>query len=267
VYWDCKSTRKLLIKNRDSYNLGWKLAGVIRKHLNPAIIATFEAERRPIAEQLVEVDQTYLQLFDAPKGQEPAWLLERAAQMEPFLMGLSVHYDKSPLTACSLQAPLDHTSDHIIPGKRFPEMTVSNHATAKSYPLQQLLKSNGRFHVIIFAADVSQSLELKRMDTVGAGLASIQQQFNVDFDVLAVHSASRSKVELASMHAIFFPENDVTGRDYSRVYCDLSITYQAAGIPPQGVIVAARPDQYIGWLGGLEDIAGLRDYFTFVFGV
>lgn len=182
-------------------------------------------------------------------------------------MGLSVHYDKSPLTACSLQTPLDHTSDHIIPGKRFPEMTVKNHATAKSYPLQQLLKSNGQFHVIVFAADISQSLELKRMDSAGDKLASIQQLFNVDFDIIAVHSASRSNVELASMHAIFFPENDVTGRDYDRVYCDLSISYQAVGILPQGGIVAVRPDQYIGWIGGLENIAGLKDYFTFVFGV
>lgn len=193
--------------------------------------------------------------------------MERAAQMEPFLMGLSVNYDKSPLTACSQQTPPDHTSDHIIPGKRFPEMTVNNHATAKSYPLQQLLKSNGRFHVIVFVADISQPLELKRMDSVGEKLASIQQQFNEGFDVIAVHSASRSKVELASMHAVFFPENEVTGRDYNRVYCDLSLSYQAVGVIPEGCIVAVRPDQYVGWLGGLEDTARLKDYFTFVFGV
>ncbi|KAJ5140422.1 hypothetical protein N7448_003830 [Penicillium atrosanguineum] len=254
------------ISMQDSYNLGWKLAGVIHKRYKPSILATFDLERRPVAEQLVEVDQVYLKLFDAPKGQEPDWLLERAAQMEPFLMGLSVHYDNSPLTAWSPKTiPLDPQADHIIPGKRFPEITVSNHATAKIYPLQQLLRSNGRFHVIVFAADISDPCHLERMNVVGARLASVEQEFKHELDIFAVHCASRSKVELASMHETFFPEDEDTGRDYDRVYCIVDMAFADLGISSNGTIIAVRPDQYVGWLGGLGDMDKLSQYFEDIF--
>lgn len=199
-------------------------------------------------------------------GQEPDWLLQRAAHMEPFLMGLSVHYANSPLTACSPKTiSLDPQVDHIIPGKRFPEITVSNHATAKIYPLQQLLRSNGRFHIIVFAADISEPRNLERMNAVGAKLASVEQTFKNDVDIFAVHCASRSKVELANMHETFFPEDEDTGRDYDRVYCIVDMAYADLGISSDGMIVTVRPDQYIGWLGGLGDMDKLSQYLECIF--
>lgn len=256
---------------RDSYNLGWKLAGVIRKQFDSKILDTFEIERRPVAEQLVEVDQIYLQLFDAPKGKEPEWLLERAAQLEPFLMGLSVNYSTSPLTALSSTStqatnllPSD-LSERIIPGRRFPEMTVYNHASGKLYPLQRLLRANGNFHVIVFAGDISQLEKRNLMNRAGTGLESIQKGLQLKLNIFAIHRTTRAAVELANMHDIFFPFDETMGRDYDRVYCDLDVTYEEAGIDIGGGIVVVRPDQYVSWTGGLDNTDGLREYFEHVF--
>lgn len=38
---------------QDAFNLGWKLAAVINGHADPALLDTFEAERRPVAEALL----------------------------------------------------------------------------------------------------------------------------------------------------------------------------------------------------------------------
>ncbi|MGW3149522.1 FAD-dependent monooxygenase [Streptomyces sp. NPDC001177] len=38
---------------QDAFNLGWKLAAVVNGHASPALLSTFEAERRPVAEALL----------------------------------------------------------------------------------------------------------------------------------------------------------------------------------------------------------------------
>jgi 2-polyprenyl-6-methoxyphenol hydroxylase-like FAD-dependent oxidoreductase len=45
---------------QDAYNLSWKLAGVINKHLNPAILNTYAAERMPVARDLLNtIDRAF----------------------------------------------------------------------------------------------------------------------------------------------------------------------------------------------------------------
>lgn len=39
---------------QDAFNLGWKLAGVVNGHASSSLLATFEAERRPVAERLLD---------------------------------------------------------------------------------------------------------------------------------------------------------------------------------------------------------------------
>jgi 2,4-dichlorophenol 6-monooxygenase len=38
---------------QDSYNLGWKLAAVLRGQAGPALLDTYSAERAPVARQIV----------------------------------------------------------------------------------------------------------------------------------------------------------------------------------------------------------------------
>ncbi|GIC86188.1 uncharacterized protein Aud_002553 [Aspergillus udagawae] len=255
---------------RDSYNLGWKLAGVLKKQLNPAILSTYETERRPVAEELIETDRFHLQLFDAVTvtGSEPAWMQEREEALQPSMQGFAVHYQDPLLTAATEK---EHRPDAVTPGKRFPQLTVSNHATGKVYSIQSLLKSEGRFHVIVFARDLSQPQELDRFNTFGTALEQIEEQIVPasmgKFNVIAVHRTHKTAIELARMANIFFPVDEHTGRDYNRVYCDMETSYEEAGISERGAVVLVRPDQYVGWCGELQDVAGLTRYLQPIFEV
>jgi len=48
---------------QDAVNLGWKLAAVSSGHVEPALLATYEAERRPAAERLIMQSRAQLALF------------------------------------------------------------------------------------------------------------------------------------------------------------------------------------------------------------
>lgn len=45
------------------YNLGWKLAGVIRGQLAPAVLNTYQTERLKVAQELIDVDYKLSRLF------------------------------------------------------------------------------------------------------------------------------------------------------------------------------------------------------------
>lgn len=256
---------------RDSYNLGWKIAGVLQKKLNPVILSTYETERRPVAEELIETDQFHLQLFDTATvtGSEPAWMQEREEALQPSMQGFAVHYEDSFLTAATTEK--ERRPDAVTPGKRFPQLNVSNHATGKVCAIQSVLKGEGRFHVIVFAGDLSQQPELNRFNTFGTALEQIEKRIfpasTGKFNVIAVHRTHKTAIELASVANIFFPADERTGRDYSRVYCDMETSYEEAGIGERGAVVLVRPDQYVGWCGVLEDVPELTSYLQPIFEV
>ncbi|MFX9150271.1 FAD-dependent monooxygenase, partial [Acinetobacter baumannii] len=39
---------------QDAFNLGWKLAGVVKGELNPSVLESYHAERHPVAESLIK---------------------------------------------------------------------------------------------------------------------------------------------------------------------------------------------------------------------
>ena len=68
---------------QDAYNLGWKLAFVVRKFANASLLDTYEAERRPIAEQVIWAASSLHEIFmghgkdiaeRAQKIRDPAFL-------------------------------------------------------------------------------------------------------------------------------------------------------------------------------------------------
>jgi phenol 2-monooxygenase len=44
---------------QDAYNLAWKLAAVINKEANTQLLKTYELERRPIAQKLLDFDRDF----------------------------------------------------------------------------------------------------------------------------------------------------------------------------------------------------------------
>lgn len=134
----------------------------MKKELDPRILSTFETERRPVAETLISTDRFHLELVDtmSTTGSEEAWMQERSLEPEPFLQGFGAHYQDSFLTGAPHKK--QKKLDIVMPGKRFPELVVSDHLTSKPFSIRSLFQADGRFHIVVFAGDIAQPKELER---------------------------------------------------------------------------------------------------------
>jgi phenol 2-monooxygenase len=61
-----KAGQGMNVSIQDSFNLGWKLAGVLRGRCRPCILHTYSAERRAVAQELIDFDRKWAKMFSAP---------------------------------------------------------------------------------------------------------------------------------------------------------------------------------------------------------
>ncbi|KAJ9161530.1 FAD binding domain protein [Coniochaeta hoffmannii] len=165
-------------------------------------------------------------------------------------------------------------------GMRMPSFKVLNQADARPWHFQEVLRSTGQWRLVVFAGDVSQPAQMERVQKLGASLAapdSFLRRFTpagerIDsvIEVLTIHSAPRVDVELTDFPEIFRPFSDRDGWDYWKIYVDdMSYheghgeAYKNYGVDKtRGCAVILRPDQYVSWIGELEDVEDMDKFFS-----
>lgn len=58
-----KAGQGMNVSMQDCYNLGWKLALVIKGIAKPSILSTYQSERRRVAQDLIDFDHRLSRLF------------------------------------------------------------------------------------------------------------------------------------------------------------------------------------------------------------
>ena len=172
-----------------------------------------------------------------------------------------------------------HLARRIPVGMRIPSYKVLNQSDARPWHLQELLPANGTWRVIVFAGNLLDTTQRERYEDLGKALespTSFLQKYTPKstaadsvFEILTVHSAPRAKLELLSIPAVFHPFSEEYGWDYSKVFVDdasyhegHSQAYDNYGIDrSRGCLVVIRPDQYVSWIGELEDLPDLERFF------
>ncbi|MFM8555449.1 MAG: FAD-dependent monooxygenase [Betaproteobacteria bacterium] len=121
----------------DARNLGWKLAAVIQGWAGPALLDSYDLERRPVFEStardfirnFIEVDRAFLRDHDPERDRadfEAAWA-QRAAGSPAEIQGFEPHYEGSPIVlgsaggACSAVGMHQFTAragHHLAPQPR-----------------------------------------------------------------------------------------------------------------------------------------------------
>lgn len=163
---------------------------------------------------------------------------------------------------------------------RIPSHKVLNQADARPWHLQELLKSDGRWRIILFPGDLSISENLTRLTALCKKLEqndSFLRRFtppdhSVDsvIEILTVHAAPRKSVELLDLPEILHPYSDSAGHDYWKVFVDDQSyheghgnAYESYGIcPKRGASVIVRPDQYVSWVGESDDCESMDRFFS-----
>jgi phenol 2-monooxygenase len=165
-------------------------------------------------------------------------------------------------------------------GMRMNSFKVLNQSDARPWHFQEILRSTGQWRVVVFAGDVSQAPQMERVQKLGAKLAApdsfirrftpANKRIDSVIEVLTIHSAPRVAVELTDFPEIFRPFDERDGWDYWKIYVDdMSYheghgeAYKNYGVDKtRGCAVILRPDQYVSWIGELEDVEDMDKFFS-----
>ncbi|KAL4995878.1 FAD binding domain-containing protein [Aspergillus recurvatus] len=255
-----KAGQGMNVSLQDGYNIGWKLAHVL-KGLTPAsLLETYVLEREKVAIDLINFDRYFSKLFSAKGNASAAEFQEGFIKSGKYTAGLTAKYDESPIT-CDLGLS-DSLAKNIVVGMRLSSSQVVRHCDSKPVQLMSALKSDGRWRVMVFPGNISKPQNKARLDAVGAYLVSSESPLQTyrlqdgDCDSLIepilVGHGPRHAVELDQIPSAFYP---VTGKnqiqDLHKIFFDDESynkghgqLYEYLGINPEnGIIVIVRPDQ------------------------
>jgi phenol 2-monooxygenase len=167
----------------------------------------------------------------------------------------------------------------ILVGKRMPSAKVLNQSDARPWHFQELLPSNGRWRVVVLAGDIRQPGQRKKLDAVGWAIGKEDSflrrftppgsAFDSIFEILAVHSAPRTETTIFDFPEVFRHYDDVDGYDYWKIFADDISYHEGHGkfyetfdVSPEGCILICRPDQYVSYVGPMDDVDAVNSFFS-----
>ncbi|KAK8088558.1 hypothetical protein PG997_003519 [Apiospora hydei] len=307
-----KAGQGMNISMQDCYNLGWKLGLVCRGIAKPSILKTYQSERRRIARDLIEFDNRFARLFSGrpakdildAEGVSMDEFKEAFVQGNMFACGLSVNYGPSnlvlkpgdageqgdgsavaPPAVTMSEADFDRKqalATGISVGMRFNSFQVLNQSDGRPWQFQKRLPADGRFRVVLFAGNIHNAQQKKRVEAFCAKLDAPSSflhrvvgndggdDLHSVVEILTIHSAKRWDTELLRDFAeVLRPFRRATGWSYDKVYVDdvsyhegFGDAYKNYGVDKErGCVVIVRPDQYVAWVGDLEDFDEVQAYF------
>ncbi|HYW92420.1 MAG TPA: FAD-binding monooxygenase [Gammaproteobacteria bacterium] len=279
-----KAGQGMNVSMRDSFNLGWKLASVLRGRASPRILHTYSMERRTVARELIDFDREFAQMFSAPpkgagdaggEGVDPAEFQRYFVQHGRFTAGTAIRYYPSILSA---EPTHQHLARDLVIGKRFHSAPVIRLADAKPYQLGHAVKADGRWRLFAFAdpaapgepasgivalcrflTDSPQS-PLVRYTPAGADIDAV-------VDVRAVFQQGHRELALETLPGLLLPRKGRYGlRDYEKAFCpDLkngNDVFEMRGIDrAAGCMVVVRPDQHVAHVLPLDAHRELAAFF------
>lgn len=201
---------------QDGQNLAWKLAAVIKGQADAALLASYEAERRPVGQIIVE--QACLRLdFRAARG-KPSNATSEDSQsrlLDDLVLIFGYHYNSQAVIAdlhfhsANSPFPTDQVDLSGQPGSRSPHLWLERAGQRISS-----LDLFGTRFVLLIGATAKGWAQIAR---------NVATQLKLDLDIYQIGN---------------FGEADLKELDVS--------WHTAYGVKPDGAVLV-RPDGFIGW--------------------
>ncbi|MCK1395825.1 FAD-binding monooxygenase [Bradyrhizobium sp. 1] len=273
-----KAGQGMNVSMQDAFNLGWKLAAVLRKKSAPSLLHSYSAERQAVAKELIEFDREWAGILaSAAKagGADAAKTQDYFVRHGRYTAGTATHYRPSVLTGTTAH---QHLAQGFVIGTRFHSAPVIRLGDAKPVHLGHAAQADGRFRVYAFspaedpaaAGSAIRALcnfltearesPVRRYTPVGADIDSV-------IDLRAVFQQDHRELAIEAMPPLLLPRKGRYGLlDYEKMFCpDLKSghdVFTMRGIDRKaGCMVVVRPDQYVANVLPLDDLAGLASYF------
>jgi phenol 2-monooxygenase/3-hydroxybenzoate 4-monooxygenase len=276
---------------QDTFNLGWKMAAVLRGQCAPELLHSYSAERQVMGKMLIDFDREWAKMISdkpaeakgdkADKGEGSAGGVDPKAfqkyfeQHLRFTAGMGIQYKESAICGAATHQALATGFDV---GMRFHSAPVLRVADAKVVQLGHAGKADGRWRLYAFAGrnDATNALSGVRAlcqflqdapDSPVHKYTGPGQDPDAVFDLRAIFQQAHHTLAIESMPALLLPQKGRYGlRDYDKVFCPTLKNgpdiFDLRGVNrEQGALVVVRPDQYIAHVLPLNAHQALANFF------
>jgi phenol 2-monooxygenase len=190
--------------------------------------------------------------------------------------GMDVSVKNKAMQVTSIQS----LASNIEVGKRMPSVKLLNQSDARPSHFQELLRSNGRWRVVIFAGNVESAKQKARLTELGQRLEKSDSflkrftppkaRYDSVIELLAVHSAPRVAATIFDFPEVFRPYDELDGWDYWKIFVDDKSYHEGDGElyknfginAEEGCAVIIRPDQYVSYVGPMDAYKDMDKFFS-----
>lgn len=270
---------------QDTFNLGWKLASVLRGQCEPALLHTYSAERQRVAQQLIDFDREWAKMFsDRPKqadggdaeGVDPKEFQRYFEQHGRFTAGMGTQYRPSLIQG---EATHQRLATGFEIGRRFHSAPVLRITDARPVQLGHVARADGRWRLYAFAgandaADATRGVRAlcaflqDAPDSPVRQFTRAGQDPDAVFDLRAIFQQDHRALAIEAMPELLLPRKGRFGlRDYEKVFSSVVKNgpdiFALRGVDrAQGALVVVRPDQYIAHVLPLDAHRELAGFFA-----
>lgn len=269
-----KAGQGMNVSMQDGFNLGWKLGSVVTGLAPASLLSTYAAERRPVAQQLIDFDKEWSSLM-ARKPEEisdPEDLATYYLATAEFPSGFMTQYaaDGGIVAGAGHQ---DLATGFPI-GKRFKSAPVTLAADGNVVHLGHHAKADGRWRIYAFADAAGTALAdfaawlgdapgspVVRHTPAGADIDAV-------FDAKVIYPGGYDEIDVTRVPAIFRPRTGPLHlTDWEKVFAaapnrwNETDIFSERGLSRDGVVVVVRPDQYVAAVLPLEATDELAAFF------
>ena len=274
-----KAGQGMNVSMADAWNLGWKLASVLRGMGKPELLHTYSEERQAVARELIDFDREFSSLFsararNASAPADPEQFQQYFVAQGRFTAGVATRYAPSMITA---EPTFQHLAEGFPIGMRFHSAPVLRLADAKSLHLGHVARADGAWRIYVFADQLAPTGEESRARELCEFLASDASPISrftpsgaepdSVIDVRAMFQQGHRDLDIEIMPPVLLPRKGKFGlTDYEKMYCpdptagdifDLRRVNRASGC-----VVVVRPDQYVAHIVPLDEHDALTDFFA-----
>jgi phenol 2-monooxygenase len=244
----------------DTVNLGWKLSLVLQGLAKPDLLHTYEAERLPNVQKLINYDKDISRLMamqlpenwtgdpNADPNEVLGAVMKEAA---PFSSGLGIYYE--PDAYLNLGTSLVSS---VKAGQRAPDVSLQKPATFEATRLQTQTPNTATFYIVLFAGDVA--LTKASLASITEVVSSLSWLFDPDLPLewLSIFAGPGGPSAFETLGGMPF------GRVF---YDDDHGAHRRYGIDvSKGAVLVLRPDGWVGTVIEMDSEAAgkLEKYFS-----
>jgi phenol 2-monooxygenase len=278
-----KAGQGMNVSMADAWNLGWKLAAVLRGTAGPELLHTYSAERQAVAKELIDFDREFSRRF---RGRPAESAGTETAAVDPdefqaffaaqgrFTAGVATRYGPSAITA---EATYQELAEGFPIGMRFHSGPVIRLADAKPVQLGHVARADGAWRLYVFADGADPTGEgsrarelcefLESEDSPTTRFTPAGAEPDSVIDVRAIFQQGHRDLAVDRMPPVLLPrKGDFDLIDYEKAFCPdpaAGDIFDLRGVNREtGCMVVVRPDQYVAHVLPLDEHEALAAFFA-----